>query len=69
MANVQNANSVPVPQKKEVAEETKLMSFRVPVDVYWQFKSKAAARKERMDTAGLNAALLYIDCDGGDGND
>ncbi|MNU55812.1 hypothetical protein D3C71_448970 [compost metagenome] len=42
-------------------EDAKMLGALVPSDIYWKFKAAANSRKEQMQEAILNAALLYID--------
>lgn len=42
-------------------EDSKMLGALVPSDIYWKFKAAANGRKEQMQEAILNAALLYID--------
>lgn len=46
--------------EKEKAAETKMLGSLVPEPLFWAFKTAAAARKESMQDAIQNAALLYI---------
>lgn len=50
------------------AEEpsTKLLGAHVDEDIYWEFKNKAAKRKEPMVDAIRHAALMYIHAEGGE---
>lgn len=41
----------------------KMLGSPIPEEIYWKFKEVAALRKESMQDAVLNAALLYIDAD------
>lgn len=49
-----------------VQEETKLLGAQVPEDIYWKFKETASTRKETMQEAIINAALMYMDVQKGD---
>lgn len=49
---------------QEETQELKTLTFRVPEDVYWEFKKAMADRRETPSEAGVNAALLYIDSKG-----
>ena len=48
-------------KKKISADEAeKMLGAFVPESVFWDFKRAAAARKEKMSEAMINAAYLYI---------
>ncbi len=40
---------------------TKMLGGLVPEDIFWKFKEIASKRKESMQEAILNAAMLYIE--------
>ena len=51
-------------KKKEVgADEAKMLGAFVPTELFWKFKEAAAARKETMGEAMVNAAYLYLSID------
>jgi len=41
-------------------DDMKLLSGLVPAEIYWEFKKQAAQRKEKMQEALKQAALMYI---------
>lgn len=43
------------------SEATKMLGGQVPESVFWKFKEIASKRKESMQEAILNAAMLYIE--------
>jgi len=43
------------------AGSTKMLGGLIPEDIFWKFKEIASKRKESMQDAVLNAAMLYID--------
>ena len=48
-------------KKKISADDAeKMLGAFVPESVFWEFKKAAAARKEKMSEAMINAAYLYI---------
>lgn len=48
-------------KKKILAVDAeKMLGAFVPEEVFWDFKKAAAARKEKMSEAMINAAYLYI---------
>ena len=48
-------------KKKLLAVDAeKMLGAFVPEEVFWEFKKAAAARKEKMSEAMINAAYLYI---------
>lgn len=44
-------------------EETKAVGGSIPIELYWQYKSVQANRKESAAEALENAIRLYIDLD------
>ena len=51
------------PSESNTDKDTKMLGAQIPADIYWTFKACAGKRKERMEEAVRNAALLYIDAD------
>lgn len=47
-------------------EETKAVGGSIPIELYWQYKSVQANRKESAAEALENAIRLYIDLDTGE---